>query len=157
MVVCVRTCVCMQPIIVLFWVWEWTEFYSLGTSSLSFKLKIKRNDWLRVGMCPQVANHCALFWAWEWTEFYNLGSSSLSLKLKIKLNEWLRSNTCPQAANHCALFCFEFENEPEFYNLGTSSLFLSKMIAKLNRTPTQGHNAKTWTPKGATKTILLLL
>ena len=27
----------------------------------SVKLKIKRNDWLLVDTCPQVANHCALF------------------------------------------------------------------------------------------------
>ena len=25
------------------------------------KLKIKRNDWLLVDMCPQAANHCVLF------------------------------------------------------------------------------------------------
>ena len=25
------------------------------------KLKIERNDWLLVDMCPQAANHCALF------------------------------------------------------------------------------------------------
>ena len=26
------------------------------------KLKIKRNDWLLVDMCPQAANHCTLSW-----------------------------------------------------------------------------------------------
>ena len=25
------------------------------------RLKIKRNDWLLAGTCPQAANHCALF------------------------------------------------------------------------------------------------
>ena len=25
------------------------------------ELKIKRNDWLLAGMCPQAANHCTLF------------------------------------------------------------------------------------------------
>ena len=27
----------------------------------SFRLKIKRNDWLLADTCPQAANHCALF------------------------------------------------------------------------------------------------
>ena len=26
----------------------------------SFRLKIRRNDWLLADMCPQAANHCAI-------------------------------------------------------------------------------------------------
>ena len=39
-----------------------------------FKLKIKHNDWLLVGSCPQAANHCALFWVWDCAQIYNIGA-----------------------------------------------------------------------------------